>query len=208
MPVLFVASGCLLISILFGFVDFDSVLNKVVCLFATIVFMVGYFMPDVFVNNISFNVFYVLTFLVLFFVLFVKVGFVFFDLIFLLGCGLVYNLLLDRDLSFMIEYNISLAGGLVLILLLIYSSNFYKCVFMSLLLSSVILLLSSCCGLDNFGVLSLDFLFCIEVLFITSLFFVICKLFYCSVFNWFRRGVLYGKKTFCFSNIGFVGSVF
>lgn len=170
MPVLFVVMGIFLISILFEVFLFKSRIDKW-CLFVILIIaMSGYFFSDIFVLSVSFNVLHFLSFLILFFYLNSKVRILIVDIVFFVLLGIFYYLLLKKDLSLMLRYSSLVCLFNVFIVVLFYSIKLYKTALIALLSSLVLVVLSGVDSFDNFGLVELDFLFCLEVVFYSCFF--------------------------------------
>lgn len=199
MPILFLALGLFLIVICFGYIDFKSIVLKCCWVISIAMIMCGYFTSHIFIGKVSFNVLFALSIVVLFVYLFNKSKVYLSDMLFLIFVGTVYYLMLDDDLSFMVGYSTYVKWCIAFAVVLFYSSNLFKGCFISLCLSMVIMCVSAFYGFDNFGVMELDFLFCLNCIFYSLLFIAFRNVFA----NYLLRRV-FDEKINCNYFVGYV----
>ena len=196
MPVCFVLLGVFLISYLFGFVNKIKLLKSYVFLPITILILIGYFYGNIFVTNLSFNLFFALALFILIFYFILKKLISFYDVLISIILSLIYYSIACNNLSFLLTCRFASLIGLILILLSILKHNLSSCISFCLLSSLSISFVSAIVGYDNFGVFVIDLLFVVEVLVLSILAFILRELFY------FRKGVdnFYVKENCVYNN--------
>lgn len=191
MPICFILVGIFLISYIFGVVS-DKFLRSFILVPIATLILLGYLFGDVFVLGISFNIFYFIAFMFLLFKIIANKLFSFADVIIISVIGVLYYLIANDNLSFLLTYKLSNIVKCVLILLSILNFKITKCVSFSISLSSVVSFISAYIGFDNFGFFVIDFSFVIEV-FIVSVFLYLFKQFIIGQYV-SRGGLKYNVK--------------
>ncbi len=207
MPILFIVLGICLTCILFNVFLFKKFMDKFCLIVAICLIMFGYFTRGAFFLNFSFNVFFCLASLVVLIYLFSKVYFELGDLFFLVVTGLLYYLMLNKNLSYLIGYSNLISIFAVIVIVFLYSSKLYKSAFMGLMLSLILVVISGIFSFDNFGIIELDFLFVIEVMFFSTLFSVL-KFLFSKVMSNMYLWRNYVKKVNCVYYANFYRCIF
>lgn len=190
MPILFVVIGVLFLLIVFGFEKLFDFKSRYLLLLFIFIFEVGYFVGNVEVLNISFNVCHLL---------------VFFALLALVINLINLRLFLIAIISSLIYYLVSSLGYvlsniswlidcyyLLLFLCCVLKFEYKKCVAFLLLNLLGVLLIDLYFDFQKYTFAELNFINAYNFIFLYSLF--------CLMILLIRRGICYGKKNYTFAS--------
>jgi len=195
MPIIFILCGVLFLLNIFGVFNINLKLYETMFRLISILFLISFVTPYISINNVSINIFYVLSIILIIFYLSFLSRFGFNDFCYLVVLIMTYYLLLNT-LNYNYYFNCFIFTIFMLLLVKLYSSNFYKCLTSLIFVGISLNIIHLYFEFNEYGFVLISFNIFYYIFLLAFVILLFSKCLKILIYKIFYVGACYEKKNF------------